>query len=425
MASSKQFKPADTANTLVARGLRVAIGGGELYKYDRALGVYRPGREDIRRQLTSVLKSGWEPQRANAVMKYLYDVAPPLWDRLPLDKVNLPNGILNINTMNLESHVADHRTSVQLGAKWAPKAKCPMIQKFVRQVFPPDAVPLAYEIAGLLCVPDISLQTAILLVGEGANGKSVYLHLLACLLGRDNVSHASLHDLTINRFALAELYGKLANICADIPARRLGDVGIFKAITGGDSIMSERKYGHPFHYIPYSRLVFSANNVPVSPDTSEAYLRRWLIVPFPNRFEEEKADRRLVDKLTTEKELSGFLRLSIEAYRSVRKRGLLSTGESTDKAYSEFKRASNPVVSFLEECTRIDPEAEIDRAVLFKAYSSWSRDIGHPAVTPQEFNKCVKQHVSGASLKTVRGRPIWQGVALPPVDFSTIVGTAE
>ena len=57
--------------------------------------------------------------------------------------------------------------------------------------------------------------------------------------------------------------------------------------------------------------MFSANSVPDSPDTSPAYLRRWLVIPFPNRFEGDKADRNLLDKLTTPEELSGFLSLDV------------------------------------------------------------------------------------------------------------------
>jgi hypothetical protein len=39
-------------------------------------------------------------------------------------------------------------------------------------------------------------------------------------LGSENVSHASLQELSDDRFAAADMYGKLANICADLKLKK-------------------------------------------------------------------------------------------------------------------------------------------------------------------------------------------------------------
>jgi putative DNA primase/helicase len=56
--------------------------------------------------------------------------------------------------------------------------------------------------------------------GSGDNGKSVFLKLLKMFLGSENVSHASLQELSDDRFAAADMYGKLANICADLKLKK-------------------------------------------------------------------------------------------------------------------------------------------------------------------------------------------------------------
>jgi len=49
-------------------------------------------------------------------------------------------------------------------------------------------------------------------------------------------------QLDSHRFAASCLVGKLANICGDLSRRKLRDAAMFKAITGGDTVVVERKY---------------------------------------------------------------------------------------------------------------------------------------------------------------------------------------
>jgi len=62
-----------------------------------------------------------------------------------------------------------------------------------------------------------------MLVGSGANGKSTFLKLLQRCLGKDNYSSEALQDFSDNKFRMASLAGKLANICPDLAERTLND----------------------------------------------------------------------------------------------------------------------------------------------------------------------------------------------------------
>ena len=148
---------------------------------------------------------------------------------------------------------------------------------------------LAWEILGDLLTPDRSVQKAICLLGEGGNGKSVFLDLATHFVGAENVCHLSLQRLEADRFSAARLYGKLANICTDLPGERLSSSAMFKAITGCDRITAEVKYRDSFEFTPFARLLFSANRLPASSDASQAFFDRWLIVPFANRFRQTRA----------------------------------------------------------------------------------------------------------------------------------------
>jgi hypothetical protein len=85
-------------------------------------------------------------------------------------------------------------------------------------------------------------------------------------------------------FAAARQYGKLANICADLPGEQMSGSAVFKSITGGDRITAEFKYRDSFEFQPFSRLLVSANHLPTSHDASKAFFDRWLIIPFDRSF---------------------------------------------------------------------------------------------------------------------------------------------
>lgn len=81
------------------------------------------------------------------------------------------------------------------------------------------------------------------------------------LLGGDNVSNIPWQGLG-DRFNKAELFGKLANIFADLPSKAIDDNGMFKVLTSEDYITAERKNRDPFSFRPYARFLFSCNEIP-------------------------------------------------------------------------------------------------------------------------------------------------------------------
>ena len=108
----------------------------------------------------------------------------------------------------------------------------------------------------------------------------------------------------------ADLYGKLANISADIAGVALRQVDLFKRLVGEDRIAAERKYTPAFDFWSYARLLFSGQEIPPTPDASHAYSRRWQILRFPHTFngrpcstcgETHHTDERLLERRTRER----------------------------------------------------------------------------------------------------------------------------
>jgi putative DNA primase/helicase len=326
----------ELADMITADSHFAVDSGGKLYVFQK--GVYKPtGESYIKRRVKAILGTldvpqQWTSRKAEEVVKYIAVDAPELWDRPDANIVNVENGLLDVGRRALAPHSPTFLSPVQIPVKYDPTAHCPAWDKFIGEVFPEDAEAIAWEVPAWLMTPDTSIQKAILLTGDGANGKSTYLRAVLSFIGKHNSSALSLHKLENDCFSAARLVGRLANICPDLPTNDLVSTSVFKAITGGDPVMAEYKFKDSFEFIPYARLIFSANHPPKSQDASPAFFRRWLVVPFERTFADgapgtiprDQLDAMLGDP----EELSGVLNKALEAIVAVRSRGL-SESDST------------------------------------------------------------------------------------------------
>lgn len=386
----------------------VAVGGELLHVYQD--GAYRPdGVQWARRRIVEVLGDDWTRSRSDEVLGHLRDGAAALLERPPLDVINTRNGLLDVHTGRLARHDADLLTPVQIGAAYEPDACCPIFDSYLDDVLPEDARTVFLELVAYLTTPDNRLQRAVMLLGSGANGKSVAAGVLAALLGDSNVSAIPLHKLDEDRFALAALYGKLANVFADLDARALRSSSVFKAVVGGDRLDAERKFRPPFTFTPYARLVFSANVVPPTSDSSDGFFRRWLTIPFERKI--TKPDRRLTNKLTTSNELSGLLNRALPLMADLRARGDFATADSIQRAGDEFRVHADSVAGFLDEQCTIAGNAEIAQPRLARAYREWCTTNGRGALSTARFNERLTALASVEKI-TRSGVRFWRGVQL-------------
>jgi len=374
--------------------------GGKLYRYNS--GTYRTKAEQyIKAQVKKLCiewgkTKAWTRRLADEVVEFIRVDTCELWDRPPLDVVNVQNGLLRLTDGELLPHTPEHLSPVQLPVTYDPKATCPFIDKFISEVFPEDAVALGYELPAWLMTPDTSIQKAVLLLGAGGNGKSTYLAMVMAFLGRGNCVGLSLHKLESDKFAVARLLGKLANICPDLPTEHLSGTNTFKSITGTDfGLEGEIKFRDGFSFDPYCRLIFSANSPPRSSDASEGFFDRWLVVPFDARFRGTKKEltRKEIDsKLADPKELSGFLNRAVAAWQEIQHRSnRLSEPQSVLEAWEEFHATTDPLAVWLERHTIDHPDAVVPMQVLRTAYGAACEQAGRPTPTKTAFGQMIRR----------------------------------
>ena len=171
--------------------------GGRLYIFRD--GNYHPeGVSFVRQQVKHLLErmklsSKWSSHKAEEVLKYIEIDAPVLWERPKRDVINVLNGLLDVRKRTLAPHSPDFLSAIQIPVSFDPGARCPAWDKFIGEIFPGDSEAIGWEIPAWLMTPDTSIQKAVLLMGDGANGKSTYLSAVQVFLGRQNVAAISLH----------------------------------------------------------------------------------------------------------------------------------------------------------------------------------------------------------------------------------------
>lgn len=118
-------------------------------------------------------------------------------------------------------------------------------------------------------------QKAPILVGDGENGKSVIIDVIAGVVPRSLRCSVTPAELETNQFASSALVGKALNCVAEIPGGDLLTSAKIKAIIDGSEQSGERKYMDQFSFRPRAGHIFSANSLPRVHDLSHGFWRRW------------------------------------------------------------------------------------------------------------------------------------------------------
>ena len=194
----------------------------ELYYYDSHHGIYVPAGECIIEAQLELLYPEISTHKVQEVMQKIKRRTLTNRDEFDSNEeiVNVENGLLNIHTGELKDHSPDFLSTIQLPVQYNPSAKCPNILRFLGQVLHPQDVFTAMQIFGYILLKSSKFEKAFMLFGSGNNGKSVFIKLIESFVGRQNTSHVALQDLDGDRFASADLYGKLVNVFADLKAIR-------------------------------------------------------------------------------------------------------------------------------------------------------------------------------------------------------------
>jgi len=344
----------------------------------------------------------------------------PITDFDPdLNILNLRNGLYHFDTGELTAHDPLYYSRIQLPIKFDPTATCPKVWAFLRKVLPAEDSRLAVlEDAATTLIRDTRFQKAFMYVGSGANGKTTWLLVLNALLGRDNVTNESIHDLGMSRFGAGNIEGKLAVMYPDIAASEITLTGKLKAIISGDRISVERKGVQGYPIDPFAKLFYSANALPEVNDNSDAWFRRWRITEWSVQIESHERNPTILRELTTDRELAGLFNVLAGFARRMMVTGKFSYEASIPQLRTEWGDRANVIQSFITTCLVRGESESVESSELYAAYVKFCEDRNFTARLQTGFMGDLKSKVAiriddrkphGKGTKSVR---FWVGIGL-------------
>lgn len=399
------------ANTLLEINHVVTLDDtDEMYVYEDLQGFYQKDTTEVNDQLFRIYPylSKADIQEVIAKIKCLTHF--PREELNPPHFLGLKNCCYNFNTNETEVHSADHYLTRSINVFNRPSVYPDEFLKFLYDVVGPENIDLIFEIIGYCLMNGYPYHKAFMFVGIGANGKSTLLQVIEKFLGGDNISHISLQDFE-RQFASARLYGKLSNISADLPSKPVRHTGIFKQLTGGDTFWADIKYHKSgISFVNSAKMFFSMNRAPaILYDDTDAVWRRIMIINFPNQFKGDKADRKIIEKITTDKELSGIFNLSLRGLSRINEHGGFL--ENIKDTRREYIKISNTVQAFAEDMLEeAIGSADLPDSEVWTGYLSYCANNKLQARVKNVFTQWLKRALLSVERRRSGNNFFWMGI---------------
>jgi len=313
------------------------------------------------------------------------------------------NCVLDIETGKTYKHSPENHAINDLGYIYDKSAACNLWHKFLDRVLPrTELQSVLQEYLGLIFLDrsKSKLEKIAILVGNGANGKSVVYLTITGILGRDNVSNHELRSLVGGEDKcqknIAAIDGKLLNYCSDLDRKEIAG-GSFKRLVSGEPAEARRLYKDP--YTAYNIPIFmaNANELPATSDHTGGFIRRLLPISFDVTIPEAEQDKELHLKL--ESEYSGIFNWVIEGRDRFVKNGFRFTeSESVSRRVMEYERDENSSLRFIYESgywprpsyTGHQPEI-VSAGDLYREYAVYCEKYGYGKFAENKFGKKVAE----------------------------------
>ncbi|HYH64403.1 MAG TPA: phage/plasmid primase, P4 family [Urbifossiella sp.] len=355
---------------------------------------------------------------SNAVASLAARVALPpktefdvhLSDGATRDCLTVANGVLHLGTRHLGPPDPDWFSLAALPVGYDPAAPAPAKWlRFINQVTCGDdaLAGLLQQVTGWCLDRQSAVQAFVMLVGAGANGKSVFLYVLGQLLGPRNVAAVPLDQLAgrQSRFAGFGLLGRLANLVGDQGYFESGDESVLKTLTGGDPFAFEEKGMMPVYQPNRCKLIFGCNQLPTFKDRSEGTWRRAVLAPFDWTVPLPDRDPALLTPGYWEVELPGILNWALDGLGRLRGRGRFELPQACMALAAGHRLDSDPIRQFLDERYKFTGEEGhlVPTQHMYEEYQTWCGDRGlDRPVLYNTFARQVGLVFPNSEAKTVR-----------------------
>lgn len=279
----------------------------------------------------------------------------------------------------------------------------PLMREMLKGLFGDAGAKFFLEFAGYMFKRQYApFQHAVIVQGKAGTGKSVLFNLVTKMLGKQNISSVSLHDLSTDRFAAVGVVDKYANIRSDISSDFIKDASIIKNLVGDDSMTVQAKGQQPFAYSNYAKMLFSANEVPtIAPDAG--IQRRIIILPVVGKVHADVNGSDKFDYEPYDAERGEFALLAIEAFAKAFERGKWTTSQLISDATSDWNNNGDDVKMWASEHLKQDENA---RPKAKNVYDYFHNDMEHDGLKVIPTARTFYQRMTNLGYDFRKAKPV-------------------
>ena len=359
------------------------------------------------------------PNQTNTVlesMKYLFMLERGKSMNNNRNKITLLNGVLDIEEFKIEPHKKDYHSTnlinIELNDDDIQKARdgsikqllgdAPMLKKYFYGTFhksyykyPEATIETIQQIAGLCLAPHCKAQKAFFLLGDGENGKSVFIDILEAMLNPESVSSIPFSKFS-EKFEVVDVCDKLANISAESGGVRFSQdasTDVAKAVITGDRVRSAVKFLSAKEFRPMATLIFSMNHLPEINDDSHGFIRRIVMMEFKRKIPENEKVTDLSKRIIENEmkqffvfALGGLIKMHESNYKNFR------MCDETIEQTEAYKTMINPFNDFMKTKIVINENAKMSCKAFQSLYREYIEDTDNP-------NDKLKNNSLGIKLK--------------------------
>lgn len=321
--------------------------------------------------------------------------------------INFKNGVWNIEEHKMYPHDSKYLQTIQIPhsvGEYVPFPETRLYHFFKQTKLKKEDIMMILKYMAYCMTLKHGLKTFMVLLGKSNTGKSVLIRFFENLVGSVNTSALSMHELNM-RFYPAQLYGRLLNACADNNSLPLSSIDSLKKITGGDLIMHEKKGKEPFFFVPFCKLIFSFNQMPLQlEEKSNAFYKRMRILSMET---ELFLNDEYVNDLCTNgvEEVIPYL-LSLLPVAEIPRTS------ASNRLVEDLRQDSDSIHAFLSKCCEFGSDLSISKNELYEAYVRFCNEVGREAHKKQGFMRNIRSQGITEMRDSKSREYLWRGINL-------------
>lgn len=177
------------------------------------------------------------------------------------------------------------------------------------------------------------------------------------------------------------------------------NAALVKTLTGNDTLNARFLHENSFDFRPQFKIYINTNYLPAINDMTLFSSGRVYIIPFERHFGEDEQDKTLKREFAKPEVQSAILNWLIDGWILLKSEGI-EPPESVRTATESYRRESDKIGLFIEECLEPKQDAEERTSVIYSRYRGWCAENGYFTENTRNFRQALQ-----SELRIERRRP--------------------